>query len=477
MADPDRLTTSLQESVLTTLCFDTKWGGIIAGLVNGDLFEEPYREIAVRVLEFRVRFNTPPGIAHIDDIFDKLLTDPSNAKAPILRQILIGMHRQSEALNGEYVASRVTDFVRQQKLKGAVYQAAQELQRGQTAAAEQALTAALRMQVDDIEPGTFLDDRRAMGFLNAADDDSIGTGIAELDRRGLGPCRKEMWLFMAPPKRGKTWAMIHLAKLAFRQGVNVAHISLEMSETRICQRYFQSLFAVAKRPDEYQQTALTLDPSGHLAGFVFSTGRPPLHLQDPKIRQKLGAEAGKWGTKLGRLVVKQFPSGQLTTGALEAYLDRLEQSKGFVPGLLIVDYPDLMKLNPAHQQQDLNATMVALRGLAVQRNVALAVPTQANRTGITAETVTDVHVAADIGKINTADTVITYSQTKEEKRCGLARLYVSNGRNDEDRFSIVIVQNYAIGQFCLDSAPMDDHYWDQLKSAQKLPAPAAAEES
>lgn len=471
MANDDRLTTSLQESTLTTLCFDERWGGIISGLVTAELFEDPYRDIAVRVLEFRQRFSKPPGIAHIDDIFDTWLSDPDNQKAPILRQILIGMHRQSEALNGEYVASRITEFVRQQKLKTAVYQAAQELQRGQTGAAEQVLTSALRMEVDDIEPGTFLNDKsRALRFLTREEDESVGTGIEALDHRGLGPNRKELWLFMAPPKRGKTWSMIHLAKMAFRQGWNVAHLSLEMSEDRICQRYFQSLFAVAKRPDEFQRAALTLDPSGRLAGFSFGTAKPELHMQDPKIRQKLGLEMDKWGVSLGRLVVKQFPSGQLTVPMLGSYLDRLEQSKGFTPGLLIVDYPDLMALNRDHVQQDLSRTIVDLRGIAVARNYAVAAPTQLNRAGITAETVTSVHVAADISKVYTADTVVSYNQTKEEKRCGLARLYVSNARNDEDQLTVVITQSYATGQFCLESALMTDHYWDQLKDAVGRPA-------
>ena len=71
-------------------------------------------------------------------------------------------------------------------------------------------------------------------------------------------------------------------------------------------------------------------------------------------------------------------------------------------------------------------------------------------------------VAEDWSKIATADNVLTYSQTKYERPLGLARLFVSNGRNDEDKFEILILQSYAIGQFCLDSTYMYNQYWAKI---------------
>lgn len=79
--------------------------------------------------------------------------------------------------------------------------------------------------------------------------------------------------------------------------------------------------------------------------------------------------------------------------------------------------------------------------------------------------VLDTHAAEDFSKIGTADCAITYSQTAAERQLGLARLFVSNARTDEDKFTILIAQAYATGQFCLDSLRMMDSYWDQIRAA------------
>jgi hypothetical protein len=42
---------------------------------------------------------------------------------------------------------------------------------------------------------------------------------------------------------------------------------------------------------------------------------------------------------------------------------------------------------------------------------------------------------------------------------GLARLHVAAGRNDADKITIVISQNYGTGAFVVDSTMMRGNYW------------------
>ena len=72
-------------------------------------------------------------------------------------------------------------------------------------------------------------------------------------------------------------------------------------------------------------------------------------------------------------------------------------------------------------------------------------------------------MADDWSLIGTADRAITYSATPQEVRHGLARLFVDKARSDKDKFGVLISQNYAFGQFVLDSAPLHDAYWEVLK--------------
>jgi DNA primase len=72
-------------------------------------------------------------------------------------------------------------------------------------------------------------------------------------------------------------------------------------------------------------------------------------------------------------------------------------------------------------------------------------------------------VSEDISKVNTADTVLTYSQTEQEHRVRMARLYVDYARNAERGTTILMSQSYATGQYVLDSALMQNVYWERLK--------------
>lgn len=75
-------------------------------------------------------------------------------------------------------------------------------------------------------------------------------------------------------------------------------------------------------------------------------------------------------------------------------------------------------------------------------------------------------VSEDISKAFTADNVLTYSRTQEEKDRNLARLYVSHARGRRDGQTIVISQSYTTGQFVLPGGSMlqNEAYWDVLKA-------------
>ncbi|MFH1738370.1 MAG: hypothetical protein ABIH23_05135, partial [bacterium] len=100
-----------------------------------------------------------------------------------------------------------------------------------------------------------------------------------------------------------------------------------------------------------------------------------------------------------------------------------------------------------------------LRGLAVERNIAIATASQTNREFAGKKLITGRGVAEDYSKIATCDTIITYNQTEAEMRLGTARLYVDKGRNEEAKFSVMIAQSYKTGQFCLRSRRMAPRYW------------------
>jgi hypothetical protein len=462
--------TSLQESILAALVFDERAGTTIAAQVTPAHFDESYREIAERVLAYRRKYGHAPGRAHLDDLFDKRLTE--NNRPSRVRRLLLDLAGIAPELNGEYIVSRTQQFVWEQQIKASLVEAnARWEQGGDTVAPEIAgiLHKALKFRATTFDAGTFLNDSaRALRFLDRdTDASSLSFGIPELEAAQIRMHPKEMTLYIAGKGTGKSWACVHIGRQAIKSGTRrVLHITNEMSEELVTRRYIQSVFAVATQGDVFEQTFFEFrnnEKKDVLKDIYQRKVRPTLNFNTPSIRTELRQRMKSWGTKFGRLVIKEFASGALTVAELESYLDYLDQEHKFQPNILIVDYPDLMAQDIKNYRISVGRTFVALRGLLKERNMAGFFPTQSNRLSLRASKVSADMVAEDISKLNTADTVMTYSRTEAEKELNLARLYVSNARNQRDGKTIVLSQSYNIGQYYLNSMPLVAAYWDIIK--------------
>lgn len=460
----NRLSAALQENLLTLLCFQTDHAKIIRNCINADLFEGDYYHVAIRAYEYIDRFQVAPG-DHISDLFDDILEGKNQNRALIFTDILKYLYSNKAEVNAEYAMSRLAHFIKSQQLKKGIIDAASILQRGDEDALNQAetiLNESLRQRQVSFLPGIRLvNTDQSLQFLDSTND-AFPIGIPELDRRGLGPSRKELHLYIGLPKSGKTQWFVSIARHALMHNYKVCHITYEMSETRMCQRYLQNLFSIPKRGGDYTHVQFERDELQRVIGMRDVVVGRPIGLDSPEIRQILKQRIVKHHTRLNNLVIKEFPTGQSTVNELKAYLDLLETVEKFIPDLLIVDYADLLKINSANHRHELGQAYKDLRGLAVERNIAVATASQSNRQGVNARQIDEGNVAEDFSKIATADCVFTYNQTSAERERGLARLYVANGRNDEDKFTVLISQNYGMGQYIFDSALMTTNYWDVL---------------
>ncbi len=449
------LLSSLAENLLVLLTYDKQRAPIVRGTVDAALFGGVHREIAARVYAHLDRFKKPPE-DHLPDLFSDKLEGINKRESTLYTDVFESIHEAKDGINAEYVMSQLETFVRRQSLRSIAIDLAKELQRDTEESldkAEALIAGATRNSLSVFDPGTRLSDKtKVLKFLDSTAA-AFPTGIPELDKRGFGPTRKEMWLFIGNTKAGKTWALIQLAKMAVLHRLKVAHITLEMSEDRAAQRYMQTFFAVSKRKETFQTTKFQLDDLGRITGFDDVKVKPSLTFDDPNIRKKLSRRIDRFGLRmLDNIIIKQFPTSALTLGQLEAYLDNLEVTERFVPDLLDADNFRLA----------IDALYKGLRGTAVKRNMALAVVSQSHRAAAKAKVVGADNVAEAYSKIAHADTIITYTQTPQERQLNLARLHVAGGRNDEDKITIVISQQYGMGSFAMDSAIMRGNYWGNI---------------
>lgn len=459
----------LQENLLCLLSFDDERAALIRNSIDVGLYGGPYKAIAAALYDYIDKYKKPPK-DHLADILDDKLNSKNKGEAELYTDIVTSIHEAQKGINAEYVMSQLGTFIRRQSLRVVAVDLAKALQRDTEASLEEAdklIRKAQGQTLSLFDPGTRLSNKdKALDFLGITEQ-SFPTGIEELDRRGFGPTRKELWLFVANTKGGKTWALIHLAKMSLMHHLKVLHVTLEMSEARAAQRYFQALFSISKRREIFPTTRFERDTLGRISGFREVELRPAFSLDDPKAFDKLDRRVDRWSQRLlQNIIVKQFPTGSLTVNQLVAYMDNLEQTERFVPDLLLLDYPDLMKIDKTNYRLSLDELYKDVRGLAVERNIAVAAVSQSHRAAAKAKQVLASNVAEAYSKIAHADTVLTLSQTKAEEQLHLARLHVAAGRNDADGLTIVISQNLGTGNFMVDNAVMRGNYFGLLPKSE-----------
>ncbi len=137
--------------------------------------------------------------------------------------------------------------------------------------------------------------------------------------------------------------------------------------------------------------------------------------------------------KPGRLMIKEYPTSTATIYTVRSHLERLEV-KGFRPGLIIIDYADVMRSTRQYDslRHELKLIYEELRQLAGERLVPIWTASQSNREGSNADIVDLTNMSEAYGKAMTADVVVSISRKSHEKASGHGRIFVAKNRAGRD---------------------------------------------
>lgn len=176
---------------------------------------------------------------------------------------------------------------------------------------------------------------------------------------GGGLIRKTLVVLMAGTGVGKSLSMCHMAASYLAQGYNALYITAEMSEERIAERIDGNLFDIP------------IDQLSSLSKEMFKNN----------INNIIKKTAGK-------LIIKEYPTGQAHSGHIRALLNELKLKKNFTPDVIFVDYLNIFASarirslgGSINSYTFIKAIAEEMRGLAVEFNVPLVTATQVNRTG------------------------------------------------------------------------------------------------
>jgi hypothetical protein len=196
--------------------------------------------------------------------------------------------------------------------------------------------------------------------------------------------------------------MLNLAKNLLAQGLSGAYFTLEMGEGVVSKRLDTMISAVSA-------TNLLKEIS------------------------KVSTAIENASRKMGRFIIKRFPENRTTIHDLRAFLTQLEQSQGFRPDFIVVDYIDIMGTTANIKMDNLfvkdKYVTEEIRSLGFDYNCIMISAAQLGRGALDAEKLTQGHIQGGMSKINTSDWVLAVHQSDLMRSVGEVYYELLKARN------------------------------------------------
>ena len=217
---------------------------------------------------------------------------------------------------------------------------------------------------------------------------------------------------------GKSLFMCHCAASVLSQGKNVLYITMEMAEERIAERIDANLMDL---PVEQLQSL-------------------PKQVFDSKISKIAKGSIGK-------LIIKEYPTGAAHTGHFRALLNELKLKKNFRPDIIYVDYLNICASSrmrglggSINSYSYIKAIAEELRGLAVEFNVPIVSATQTTRSGFSNTDLGLEDTSESFGLPATADLMFALISTEELEDLGQMLVkQLKNRYNDPTKYRRFVI--------------------------------------
>jgi replicative DNA helicase len=396
---------SFQEKVFQSMLTDRTWAAQMIEVMDPGFFDVKYLSfLCEKYFSYFSKYKTFPTLPLLITIIKE---DFSNNNDTILRdQIIEYLHRMKtnpDMGDIDYVKDKSLEFCKKQVFKEALVKSMEMIQTENYESVLSIMKNAVSSGLPSSQGHDFFQDMEAR-FVKI-NRQAIPTGLSRLDekdilRGGLG--RGEIGVITAPTGVGKSHFLVAMGANAMRAGKNVIHYTFELTETDVGLRYDSNLCNI---------------PSNEI-----------LEHKDEVI-----AKYKEMGTDLGRLVIKEYPTGTATVNTLRSHIEKL-MLKGFIPNIIVVDYADVMRSSRKMDslRHELKLVYEELRNLSMDLHVPVWTASQANREAANSDVVGLENMSEAYGKAMVADIVLSLSRKPSEKALGTGRLFVAKNRAGRD---------------------------------------------
>ena len=389
---------SFQESLAQLIFDDRPFCDQIEEVLDINFFELKYlRAFIERIFDYRKQYGVHPSTS----VFTSILRTELEHHSPALQRQVRDYYVRCEARDvqdKEYIKDTSLDFCKKQKLKGALIQSVELIRNSSFDEVKQVIDEALKLGMDNNFGHDFLKDFEARYEIKARN--PVSTGWDKIDNiTGKGIGSGELGVVIAPTGAGKSMALAHLGTAAVKNGKNVVHYTLELSEASTGQRYDSC-----------------------------TTGIPLSQLFDRKDEVFENIIDVK-----GSLIIKEYPTKTASPNTMKKHLEKLKKQNRKID-MIIVDYADLLRPSKTYKEKrnELESIYEDLRAIAQEQQCPIWTASQTNRSGLNAEVVTMESISEAFNKCFVADFICSISRTIKDKNSNQARMFIAKNRNGPD---------------------------------------------
>ena len=394
---------SFQEKLIQALLNDRQFAEQMLEAFNSQYFDLKYLQfLAEKYFAYAKKYKVFPTLQLLITIIrDELKTGNDIVLRDQIIEYLQRIRTNPDIGDLNYVKEKSLDFCRKQALKAALSNAVDQMQTEKYEQIVDGIKKAVMVGTTPSLGHDFFEDYEAR-FIRLARN-AIPTGFPQLDKKEIfqgGAGAGELCVVIGNTGSGKSHFLINKGAVALRLGKNVLHYTFELSETAIGIRYDSNLC------DMDSNTVID---------------------EKDSVLEKYK------DMKLGKLIIKEFPTGTATIYTLRAHIERLA-TKGFRPDMIIIDYADIMRSTRQYDslRHELKLIYEELRGLATELKIPVWTASQSNKEGADSDVIDLTNMSEAYGKAMTADIIVSISRRSHEKATGWGRLFVAKNRAGRD---------------------------------------------
>lgn len=355
------MTIELEKTILRNIISNETYMRKVLPFIKIEYFEGVYKELFRQVAKFVAKYNRLPSEESI-----KIELDDTNVRDEIKQQafnILPDIFNSKEE-DQQWLLDTTEKWCQDRALHGAIMESTLILSGDHKTMNKNALPdllqRALAVCFDTNVGHDYLENVDERYDFYHEEEERIPFDLEYFNTITKGGLpNKTLNIALAGTGVGKSLFMCHCAASALSQGHNVLYVTMEMSEERIAERIDANLLNT------------NIHQLEHMSRDSFTN---KVH----KIAEKTN----------GKLIIKEYPTGQAHSNHFRALLNELKLKKSFRPEIVFIDYLNICASSrmkgmggSINSYSYIKAIAEEIRGLAVEFDLPIVSATQTTRTG------------------------------------------------------------------------------------------------